>query len=115
MAAAVQGAEPHLRFRFLDGVSASIEDCQDRRAFIGPLRPRWLRMSMGLLRYLGTYVRVAKKYWTEAFKTTAYLRNRIKIEGMHYGMSPYEATMGQQPDLDFMRIFGCNCFAHVPK
>jgi hypothetical protein len=30
-------------------------------------------------------------------------------------MSPNEATMGQKADLDFMRVFGCNCFAHVPK
>ena len=46
---------------------------------------------------------------------TAYVRHRIKLEGMNIGMSPYEVTMGQKPDLDFMRVFGCNCFAHVPK
>ncbi len=45
---------------------------------------------------------------------TAYVRHRIKLEGMNIGMSPYEVTMGQKPDLDFMRVFGCNCFAHVP-
>jgi hypothetical protein len=38
MAVAVQGARAHLRFRFPDGVHASVEDCQDRGAFVGPLR-----------------------------------------------------------------------------
>jgi hypothetical protein len=58
---------------------------------------------------------MAKKFWAEAFKTAAYVRNRIKIEDMNNGMSPYEATMGQKPDLDFMRVFGCNCFVQIPK
>jgi hypothetical protein len=38
MAVAVQGARAHLRFRFSDGVHASVEDCQDRGGFVGPLR-----------------------------------------------------------------------------
>jgi hypothetical protein len=38
MAAVVQGARAHLRFRFPDGVHASIEACQDRGAFVNPLR-----------------------------------------------------------------------------
>jgi hypothetical protein len=58
---------------------------------------------------------MAKKYWTEALKRARYVRNRINIEGINNGMSPYEATTGQRPDLDFMCIFGCNCFAHAPK
>ncbi len=35
------------------------------------------------------------KYWVEAFKTAAYVRKRIKIEGINNGMSPYEATTGK--------------------
>jgi hypothetical protein len=58
---------------------------------------------------------MAKKFWVEAFKAAAYVRNRIKIEDMNNGMSSYEATMGQNPDLDFLCVFGCNCFVHVPK
>jgi hypothetical protein len=38
MAAAVQGARAYLRFRFSDGVHASVEDCQYRGACVGPLR-----------------------------------------------------------------------------
>jgi hypothetical protein len=38
MAAAVQGARSHLRFRVPDGVHASVKDCQDCGAFVGPLR-----------------------------------------------------------------------------
>ncbi len=38
MAAAVQGARAHLRFRIADGVHASVEDCHDCGAFVGPLR-----------------------------------------------------------------------------
>jgi hypothetical protein len=38
MASAVQGARAHIRFRSPDGVHASVEDYQDRGAFVGPLR-----------------------------------------------------------------------------
>jgi hypothetical protein len=38
MAAAVPGTRAHLRFRFADGVHASVEDCQDRGVFVGSLR-----------------------------------------------------------------------------
>jgi hypothetical protein len=55
---------------------------------------------------------MAKQYWAEAFKTVTYVRNIIKIEGINNVMSP---TMDQKPDLDFMCVFGSNCFAHVPK
>ena len=55
-----------------------------------------------------------KKYWAEAIKTAAYVRNRIGNE-VNKGKSPYEATMKQVPDLSFMRAFGCICCAHVPE
>jgi hypothetical protein len=38
VATAVQGAEPHLLLRLPGSVHASVEDCQDRGAFVGPLR-----------------------------------------------------------------------------
>ena len=55
-----------------------------------------------------------KKYWAEAMKTAAYVRNSLPCD-VNQGKSPIEATMKQKPDLEFMRVFGCICYAHVPK
>ena len=55
-----------------------------------------------------------RKYWAEAIKTAAYVRNRLPCD-QNQGKSPFEATMNQKPDLDAMRVFGCICYSHVPK
>jgi transposase InsO family protein len=47
-----------------------------------------------------------KKYWAEAFKTAAYVRNMIN-NPVNQEKPTYEATI--------MRVFGCMCFAHVTK
>ncbi len=47
---------------------------------------------------------IAKKYWVEALETAAYVRNRIKIEDIHNGMSPFEATVDQKPDFDILKF-----------
>ena len=55
-----------------------------------------------------------KKYWAEAIKTAAFVRNSLPNDA-NQGKSPIELTMDQKPDLASMRFFGCICFPHVPK
>ena len=31
------------------------------------------------------------------------------------GMTPYEAWTGEKPQVDHLRIFGCQAFVHIPK
>ncbi len=67
-----------------------------------------------MVRFMLKDSQMDKKYWPEAFKTAAYLRNMIN-NPVNQGKSPCDATMKIKPNLAFMRVLGCVCFAHVPK
>ena len=55
-----------------------------------------------------------QKFWAEALSTACYLKNRSPARALD-GMTPYEALTGRKPDVSKLRIFGCICYAHVPK
>ena len=52
-------------------------------------------------------------YWGFAVETANYLRNRLPSKAV-VAKTPFEVWSGRQPDLSHLRIFGCNCFVHVP-
>ena len=54
------------------------------------------------------------KFWAEALSTAAYLRNRSPTKVVK-GMTPQEAWTGTKPQVDHLRVFGCQAFVHVPK
>ena len=43
-----------------------------------------------------------------------YLRNRSPTKPVS-GTTPYEAWTGVKPQVDGLRVFGCQAFAHIPK
>lgn len=53
-------------------------------------------------------------FWAEALSTATYLRNRSPTKTVS-GMTPYEAWTGEKPQMQGLRIFGCQAFAHIPK
>ena len=53
-------------------------------------------------------------FWAEAISTAAYLCNRSPTRAVA-GMTPYEAWTGQKPQVDGLRVFGCQAFVHIPK
>ena len=55
-----------------------------------------------------------KKYWAEAMVTAADTRNMISSKA-NQDTTPYEAMTGRVPDHASLRVFGCACFAHIPK
>ena len=55
-----------------------------------------------------------KTFWAEALMTATYLRNRSPTTALT-GMTPYEAWTGWKPSVNHLRIFGCICYAHIPK
>lgn len=52
-------------------------------------------------------------YWPELFNTANYLRNRQPVTGQE--MTPYEANVGQKPQLGHLRTIGQVGYAQVRK
>jgi hypothetical protein len=58
--------------------------------------------------------KLPNKLWAEAINTAAYVLNRTvptKIDNK----TPYEVWTGKQAPTDHLKIFGTECFVHVPK
>ena len=55
-----------------------------------------------------------KRFWAEALATAVYLRNRSPTTAVKQ-MTPFEAFTGKKPNVENLRIFGCDAYAHTPK
>ena len=54
------------------------------------------------------------KFWAEALSTACYLKNVSPARALK-GMTPFQAFTGCKPNVKHLRIFGCVCYAHIPK
>ena len=54
------------------------------------------------------------KFWAETLSTAAYLLNRSPTKAVK-GMTPYEAWTGVKPQVDHLRVFGCQAYAQIPR
>lgn len=55
-----------------------------------------------------------KKYWTLAFQTMAYLRNRSPTRANDF-RTPYEVFYGAKPNLVHLHPFGCEVRVTIPE
>jgi transposase InsO family protein len=55
-----------------------------------------------------------KEFWPEAVNTAVYLLNRCPTKAV-WNMTPFEAWSGRKPSVNHLKIFGCVCYAQVPK
>ena len=60
------------------------------------------------------YSKLPPKFWAEALSTAVYLRNRNPTKAVE-GMTPFEAWVGEKPNVGHLRTFGCVVYAHVAK
>lgn len=58
---------------------------------------------------------IPKNMWGEALFTAVYLLNRSPSVAVDGNMTPYEAWHGKKPNVSHLRIFGSECYVHVPK
>ena len=58
--------------------------------------------------------KLGKSFWAEALSTVVYIRNRSPTTALK-DLTPYEALFNRKPSVKHLRIFGCLCFAHIPK
>jgi hypothetical protein len=56
---------------------------------------------------------LSSKFWVSAIHTVNFVKNRV----LHHrlGISPYEAFWEKKPSIDWLRTYGCKCWALVPK
>ena len=57
---------------------------------------------------------LSKCYWAEAVSTAVYLKNRCPTKAVR-GMTPFEVWHGRRPNVDHLRVFGCDAYSHIPK
>lgn len=55
-----------------------------------------------------------KQFWAEAANTAVFLQNRLPTRAVR-DKTPFEVWYGYEPSLNFLKIFGCLCFTHVPQ
>ncbi|GBM82625.1 Retrovirus-related Pol polyprotein from transposon TNT 1-94 [Araneus ventricosus] len=55
-----------------------------------------------------------QRYWAEAVQTANHCKN-ISPTVAVTGMTPYEKWSGDKPNLEYLRVFGCCAFIHIPK
>ena len=74
---------------------------------------RMNRTLMEMARSMLNHANCAKTFWAEAVATAAYLRNRCPTSTFQ-GATPYERWYREKPNVDNLRVFGCNVYVHVP-
>ena len=53
-----------------------------------------------------------KTFWGYAVQRAAYLMNRIPNQTV--GKAPFELKYGKSPDLNIIRVFGCDAYMRIP-
>ena len=51
--------------------------------------------------------------WAEAMNTTVHVINKTGLTRQDK-KTPYELWYGKSPDVEKFRVFGTECFAHIP-
>ena len=59
-------------------------------------------------------LKLGEKLWAETTNTAVYLFNRIGTATNEW-KTAFELYFGTKPDVSNLRVFGCKCYAHVPK
>ena len=73
------------------------------------------RSLIEIVRCLLSDSQLSKSFWAEALNTANYVLNRSPSSGLHGKMTPYEKLNGLKPKVDYFRVFGCECYMHVPS
>jgi hypothetical protein len=55
-----------------------------------------------------------KEFWAEAANTTVFLQNRLLPKFLE-DKTPFEVRYGYKSSLNFLKVFGSVCFAHIPQ
>ena len=74
------------------------------------LKRTLLNSARSMLHYAG----LPEKFWAEAVFNATHVKNQVPTKAVR-GQVPYEAFCGKKPSFGYLRTFGCDAYAHVPK
>lgn len=75
---------------------------------------RYNRSAMDIGRCLMREAKINRRYWPEAIKTAAYLKNRT-IANTVENKTPYEIFLKIKPNVEHLKIYGSRVFVRVPE
>lgn len=75
---------------------------------------RMNRTLVEAVRSMLSDAQLPKRFWAETLSTAVFLRNRSPTSAVQ-GKTPFEAWTNEKPNVNHLRVFGCLCFAHIPK
>ena len=55
-----------------------------------------------------------KTFWAEEANTVVFVQNQLPTKALE-DKTPFEAWYGFKPSLNFLKVFGCVCFVHIPQ
>lgn len=96
------------------------EDLGITRHFTTPYTPQQNgvveRRNRTVVEMAGSYLKQMKMpsvMWAEAIRHSIYVLNRLSTRALS-GQTPYEAWMGNKPDIGHIRVFGCVVHMKIP-
>ncbi len=75
---------------------------------------RMNKTLMETVRSMLADAKLPQRFWAEALSTAVYLRNKSPTKSVE-GMTSFEAWTGKKPKVDYLHVFGCIAYAHIPK
>ena len=78
------------------------------------LAERMNRTLVERVRCLLSDARLPKSFWGEALNTVAHIINLSPTTALQ-GDVPNRVWYGKDVSYDYLRVFGCKCFVHIPK
>ena len=54
-------------------------------------------------------------FWGWAVLTSQYLRNWLPTSTLPVNLTPIEVLSSKKPDLSHLRVYGCQCYVHIPS
>lgn len=95
------------------GISFSMT-CRDTPQQNG-IAERMNRSILNMTRAMIHSKSVPLEFWADAVVTAAHIRNRVTSRGIPALKTPYQLWYGKKPKVDYLRVFGTQCWYHLQK
>ena len=59
------------------------------------------------------HAKLPLEFWAEAVQVAVYIRNRSPTVALN-NKTPYECWFNRKPDVSNLRVFGSECYVHIP-